>query len=405
MAKEEKKEVRVIPVYFRKDNSLISSKSRMTLLGRKIFDAAVMNVELGKSKNGLPIIKSELSGQELKEFIGKDYGSLYDEIKELIAPKPTKGEKALAPSLLDWKIIIKDDENKSIIGRNVITDAEFENGRMTLVFNNELQKNLLGIKNNYTMLNRSIISRFSSNYSYQLYQMFKQTIDYQTAVTNEVGPFELKMDTVDLKVQLGVVEAAENDILYRAVTDDSVITYDAIEGIEDKKYLKKLREYGNFRIYAIEKAKKEINEISDIHMEYKPMKRGKGGRKVGFIFTIQYKDIAETKHEADVIKEDKTIDIFEFIDEMRKFIKDERIGVKDLKSIAVEANYDMNKIKQVYQAMEAVQGGVDNPTGYMIKGIRDDYKPPINKKPKNSFNDFEQNTYDFDEFERKLLDN
>jgi hypothetical protein len=37
------------------------------------------------------------------------------------------------------------------------------------------------------MLNRDIISKFSSNYSYQLYQIFKKTIDKELSRLKEDG--------------------------------------------------------------------------------------------------------------------------------------------------------------------------------------------------------------------------
>lgn len=407
MAKKIKKEneateIKVIPVFFQKDNDLISSKSKMTLLGRKVFDAAIMNVKETVNSKGMPVIKAVISGQELKEFIGADYDSIYTYVRRLIAPKPINGDKAKAPSLLDWKIIIRDDEQKRIIVRNVMTDAEFENGQLTIVFNNELKNKLVGIRNNYTMLNRQIVSKFKSEYSYQLYQFFKQTIDRQAAITKEKGPFELKMDLIDLKAQLGYIDPHEDEILYKAITDESVVTYDAIEGIEDKDYLKLLRDYGTFRANAIERAKKDINKLSDINMDYEPLKRGKGGRKVGFKFIISYKEMKESE-ESDVEEVKKEVDIFDFIDEMRTFM-DIDLSTKDLKSIAEAADCNIDKIKKAYGIMNAVQGGVNNPTGFMIKAIKDGYKETSSAR-KNRFSNYERRDYDFEQIEAQLLDN
>lgn len=398
--KSETLNTKVIPVYFSKDNNLISSKSQMTLNGRKIFDAAIMNVKEKKDKDGETMICAELSGQELREFLGSSSGSLYERVKELLKPeRPKRMDGTPSPTLLDWKIVIYDDEQKKIQASSVITDAKFENGHMQIIFNKRLKKNLIGYQNNYTMLDRTIVSKFTSNYSYQLYQIFKKTIDREVALTRAKGPFELSMDLVDLKVQLGVVSASADTILYEAVTDDSVITYEAIEGIKDKTLLKSLREYGNFRRYAIELAKKEINELSDIYMDYSGILKGKGGRGVGFKFIIQYKDRSDVTVEE---KESKEVDIFDFIDEMRSFMSDD-FSSKDLKSIAEISGYEIKKIRQAYDALLAVQGGVANPTGFMIKAIKEGYKP---SKPKASkFNSFQQNSYDFDKLEQQLLDN
>ena len=80
---------------------------------------------------------------------------------------------------------------------------------------------------------------------------------------------------------------------------------------------------------------------------------------------------------------------------------------KDLKSIAETAGFDMPKIKQAYEIMTCVHGGVDNPTGFMVRAIKDGYKQSKPQKPrgKSTFNNFTQNSYNFIELEEQLLDN
>ena len=413
MGRKKKSEInaenqRVIPAYFPKDNSLISSKSKMTLLGRKVFDVAIMHVEEGVGDNGMPEVHSIINGQELKEFMQRKSNSLYEQVKELIDDKPTTGEKSLKPSLLDWRIIIKDDEKQEIDAKNVITGASFKNGTLKIVFNNALKDNLIGYKKNYTLLDKEIICKFHKNYSYQLYQLFKKTIDRQRAITKKDGIFEMEIDLADLKVQLGIVEASENDILYKAVTNESVSTYDELSKIKDKKLVKKLKEYGNFRIYALEPAKEEINELSDIDMDFIPVPRGLGGDTVAVKFYIKYKDVVSNSSYTS-LDEEREVDIFDFIDDIRGMMSDVSFSSKDLKSIAEAAGRDRNKVEKAYKVMMASKGDVDNATGFMIKAIREDYDmPPAKKgrKKKESWSsEMLSNKVDFEELENQLLDN
>ncbi len=402
MGRKKQEPDKAIPIYFPKDNNLISSKSEMTLIGRKVFDACIMHVQTRKDKDGDTEIYAELSGQELQAFLGKRYGSQYDTIKQLL----TRKRASSAPSLLDWKIIVCNDEKEEIEVSNIITDGRFKNGSLKVIFNKSVKDRLIGYKNNYTMLDRTIISGFTSNYSYQLYQIFKKTIDRERAITKEAGPFELDFDLVDLKVQLGVVAADTDNILYKAVTDNSVVTYDEIEKIDDKELVKKLQEYGDFRRYAIETAKKEINKISDITMDYEKMTKGRGGKGVGFKFFIKYKEQVNPSDESSV--QEKEVDLFDFIDEMREVFSDISLPTKDMKAIAEASDFDMQKIKTAYCVMKSIKGGVDNPTGFLIKAIKENYKAPssVQKgKGKNAFNDFPQNKYNFKELEKRLVDN
>ena len=395
-------EEKLIPVYFKKDNTLITSKSKMTLLGRKTLDLALMRVKKTVNENGVPVLRADFSGQDIREITKSTSENLYKTVKELIAPKPTRGKKATKPSLLDWRIIVKDDEGKSIEANNIITQATFKNGKMSIVFNNELENKLIDLGKNYTIIDRQIISNFSSNYSYVLYQIFKQTIDIERARHKENGPFVLEMDLIDLKVQTGHLEAAENDILYDAVMDDNVITYDAIESIPDKEYLKKIRSANGFKRDVVEAAQEEINRLSDIYMEYEPIKRGRGGKTRGFRFYLKYKDIIEIDEETDVIPRSKTVDIDDFIDELRD-ITENNFKTKELKLFAEDADYDVKKIENAYGILKPRFSEIREPVGFMRDAIRKGYEP--SKKRVNNFNNFEQNSYDFDDLERKLLDN
>ncbi|MCR4653849.1 MAG: replication initiation protein [Eubacterium sp.] len=392
-----------IPVLFSKDNNLISSKSKMTLRGRKIFDAAIMYAKEGVDEYGSDYIKAELFGNELMDFLGVNTRSVYGEIKKLcnVDARPAGSD---SPSLLDWSVIIKDDKKKAFDIIKVIVRARFEDGKLEIYFNTALKSKLIGLKKNFTMLDRNIICNFSSNYSYQLYQIFKQTIDKQKAITKKEGPFDIEFDLVDLKIQLGVVDANVNPILKKAVMDESVKSIEAIDEIQDKELVRKLKEIRNFRRYSIEKATSEINEISDIVCDYHIIRNGQGGACKGVIFTVKYKDkVVETKE--DVNNNIIEVDPVDFIDEMNKLMKDEDLSFRDLRSIADAANYDMDKVKKAYEVLCAASE-VTNVTAFMIKAIKDNYQLPKKRKKTSSFHNFHQREYsseDFLDLERSLL--
>ena len=392
-----------VPVMFSKDNNLISSKSKMTLRGRKVFDAAVMNAKECDDENGMPTIKAEISGHELMSFLGVDDRSVYKEIKKLcnVDARPADSN---APSILDWSVILKDDKNEKFDIIKVIVRARFENGRLEIYFNSALKNNLIGLKKNFTMLDRNIISHFSSNYSYQLYQIFKKTIDRQTAITKKNGPYDIEFDLVDLKVQLGVVDANTNPILKRAVTDDEIKSIDEIEKINDEELVKTLKEIKSFRRYALEKAKTEINEISDIECDYKLIRRGRGGSCKGVIFTVKYKDVILESKKVEPEKNEE-IDPWAFVEEMCVFMKNEKLSIRDLKNIADASEYNIEKVKKAYEVLCSTNK-VENVTAFMIKAIKENYDVPVKRVKPTSFHNFTERDYsseDFEELERQLL--
>lgn len=406
-----KKKPEATLVYFKKDNHLISSIGEMTIVQRKIFDGAITRVKLVKNDNGIPCLSSDISAQELTTFLGTKSDSIYTYIKEFFEPregkKPgleSKKDKPNPRSLRNWNIYVKDDEKQKLVYHQIITDATYENGHLQIIWNNGLYNNLIELKGDYTMLNREITSKFKSVYAYQLYQILKQTLDKQKYLTKNDGPFEISIDLVDLKAQLGVININENNILREAVTDDSVVSFDAIEKIDDKEYLRKIRDYGDLNKKALIRGEKEINEKSDISIKYKPDKRGRGGKAVAVIFTVQYKEVPE---EDDIVVENtakqKDVDVLDFIDQMREFMGNEFTS-NNLRAIAEAAEYDLQKIRNKHK-IYSVQGSIKNPPGWMIDAIKNDYVQPNPFKDKNKFGNFEQRTIDFADLEKKLLDN
>ena len=110
------------------------------------------------------------------------------------------------------------------------------------------------------------------------------------------------------------------------------------------------------------------------------------------------KKIEEKKEEASMLSEDE---MFEMHIQVKELIK-ESVSIKDIRSICEAAKYDIEKIETAYHIAE-LAGHIDNLVGFMIKAIKEGYAAPVKKEKKNQFNNFEQRQYDFDEYEKVLL--
>ncbi len=417
-------EPKIIPTQWKKDNGMIVSRSTMTLLGRKIYDAGTMVVREVKDSDGIPVLKSELNVSDLRVILDCDNNDIYSRIKGLIKPKPQVGKGSKSPSLLDWKIIAVDDKNQNISGVNIITDVKFSNGHLSITWNKVLRAKLIDVNKNFTLLDKNILSHFKSNYSYLTYQLLKKTIDREiweaktkhNIILNKTDRFELKMDLVDLKLFYGIVDASVDDALYSAASDNTIETYDVLSSISDVSLVNTLSEYRNFRRYALERAKKDINELSDISMEYEPIKAKLGGKVVGVRFIMSYK--AQTVEDTVIsTSEEKTehdsvdVDIFEFIDSMREFMTDTNCTTKELKSIAEAADFDIEKIKTAYKILCLPHSNdIGNPARYMIQLIKTNAQEPKPRKASlktaksgQMYFNFEQRDVDYDEIVNKKI--
>lgn len=374
-------------VTYRKSNTLITAKGKSTLLAQKLFAIGILMAK--EMDDGS--LEAVIPGTYLRKALGRFNGSFYDQIVALVEPQKNKA------SLLDWRIIYKDRDEQKIEASNVITDVTFHDGKLTLRYNSKIKKYITGLKNNYTVLNLSETLKFTSIYTYRLYEVLKSEMDYKRALTHTNGPFEIVYDLVELKLMLGIIDPQENADIARALKKDSP-DYDDIEKKAQEEGISKMSNYTDFRRYALERGKKELNQKSSIIMDYEPIRMGRGGRVIRIKFTLSSKKEAKTL-ETEAASNKK--DIFELIDDVQELFSEE-ITASGAKAILEAAELDMEKVKSAYTLSKRT-GRIENIVGWMITAIKEGYSAAT--QPEERKFDFEQNEYKFDELEKQLIDN
>lgn len=408
-------------VTYRKSNTLITAKGKSTLLGQKLFAIGILmarEIEDGS-------LVAEIPGTYLRKAMGRYNGSFYDQIVSLVEPQKNRA------SLLDWRIIYKDKDEQKIEASNVITDVTFKDGMLTLRYNSKIKKYITGLRNNYTVLNLSETLTFTSIYTYRLYEMFKSEMDYQRAVTKSEGPYVITYNIVDLKLMLGIINPQENAEIAKALKKDNP-DYERIEEKAKETGQTKMSNYTDFRRYALERGRKELNAKSSIHMEYEPVRMGRGGKVVSIRFTLSRKSEENAEKKADKLREkvdtyktapaeksthvSKTVtamdpaEVFVMIDEVMDAAPGE-LSARDAGAVLEAADYDMDAIRNAC-ALAAKRKDIDNLVGWLISAVRDGYTDvPVSgyesrakrgRKHGNSFNNFEQNTYDYASLEKEM---
>lgn len=162
--------------------------------------------------------------------------------------------------------------------------------------------------------------------------------------------------------------------------------------------------WSDLKRYALDPAVKEINNISDIAVEYTTSRSGYGGKvdHVEFKIVLNGEDdeaIDNIPDESNILDEDDAID------QTYELFKG-AIKMKDVRSIVKEAGCDFVKIKNAYEVFH-LQQNVNNITGFMIKAIQEGYqKVPKRNQGKNQFYFEEQTDYgDMDVLEKEILAN
>ena len=246
----------------------------------------------------------------------------------------------------------------SILKLNWLSSAEYfdKQGYIELEFSPKLKPYLLQLKDSFTKLNRERLISFKSQHTGRVYELLKQ---YEK-------------------------------IKCREITIEKFKKYLGFENYEYKLY-------SEIKRSIIKRALNEINKNSDINVDFEEIKEGRKVIAIKFIITSKLNEVALTTEQDD--------DKLEKIQEMLE----NKISKKDAQSIYINANGDMNKIMQAYEASKITSEDIGSLTAYMIKLVRleEITKPVVVKKGSKKANPgFEQRNYtqeEFKELERKLL--
>ena len=185
----------------------------------------------------------------------------------------------------------------------------------------------------------------------------------------------------ELKLAIGCVNTQEERVqkeLDRPNPDfDYIVNSVAKEKHFDKWY--------DFRVNVLDVAKRQINEKSDLEIDYEPIRSGRGGKVVGITFFIKknvnYNEIeAKTEKENEILLKNgnsvvdsakRPDDYNERFEEIMDYI-DVRVSSKDLKAFLKAADYDVERVKKAYD-LSKKQKEIKNFVGWMKKAIEEGY--------------------------------
>ncbi len=376
---------------YKKSNELINAMGKGTALSQKLFAVGMQHIKVDDTNN----VVATIYGSDLRKMFNSSSGSLYEHI-EALCDKQLEG-----PKIFDWSLMMKDKEKGKIEVHQVVTDASFKNGTLTLRYNNSLTDKIIGLKNGYTVLSLADTLSLKSVYSLRLYEMLKSAYDYQAAVTKSKGEtLVIEYMLTELKLELGIITSGGNKALKDELEKPNP-DYEKIEELAEKKGQTKYKEYKIFNRNVLSKAKEELNKKTSLTVDYEPVKSGR--KTVGIRFFVT-KDEGDNGHDP-LNKAGKEEVLDELIDLLHDYFK-----FREIEEIAELAEYDIDKIKKAFQYMQSYSSPVDVPIAFMKDCIKNNYynskKVSKTTSSRNRFNDFEQRgDIDFDELERKLVEN
>ncbi len=392
MKKSERNDLIVRSKDYKKSNELINAMGIGTALSQKLFAVGMLNMHIDDTNN----VVATIQGTQLRKLFNSTSGSLYQHI-EALCDQQIKGS-----TIFQWQLLFKDKENGKIEAHQVVTDAIFEKGVLTLRYNNYLTDKITNLKKGYTTLSLAETLSLKSVYALRLYEIFKSAYDYQKALKKNINECVLEYSLVELKLELGIITTGGNKEI-KAELEKEYPDYERIGEIVDSlgdKANNKYKEYKVFNRNVLLRAKEELNEKTCIQMVYEPIKSGK--RATGVRFFIARKDLIENPVEQKAILTDDLLDAL--YDLMHADFR-----LREIREIAAAAEYDSEKVRKAYDYMLNYSKPIDNSIAFMKDCIKKEYYAQ-GKKPftpnKKSFNCFmKRDDIDFEEMERLFLDN
>ena len=390
MDREKRDELIVSNKSYKKSNELINAMGKGTALSQKLFAIGMQNITVDETNN----VVATIYGTELRKMFKSSSGSLYEHI-EALCDRQIKGA-----TIFDWNLLMKDKENGKIEAHQVVTDASFKNGTLTLRYNNSLTDKIINLQKDYTVLSLSDTLSLKSVYSLRLYEMLKSAHDYQSAVTKRQGELVIDYYLTELKLELGIINSGGSKEI-KAELEKDFPDYDRIDELAEKTGQTKYKEYKIFNRNVLSKAKDELNKKTSLQVEYEPVKSGRKTVKIRFFVT---KKGAENIKEVKVSQANKD----EILDDLINLMHD-NFKIREIREIAEAADYDYDKIEKAYDYMVNYNSTVEVPIAFMKDCIKNEYyasKSSSKKADKSSFSPFEQRSgINFEELEKQLLDN
>lgn len=164
---DKKREQLIVSKSYKKSNELINAMGKGTALSQKLFAIGMQHITVDNTNN----VVATIYGPELRKMFKSTSGSLYEHI-EALCDRQVKGQ-----TIFDWNLLMKDKENGKIEAHQVVTDASFKDGTLTLRYNNSLTDKIVNLQKNYTVLSLADTLSLKSVYSLRLYEMLKAAYD------------------------------------------------------------------------------------------------------------------------------------------------------------------------------------------------------------------------------------
>lgn len=380
-------------------NALIQAREKTSLLESKIELLAIYrmsddmySVEKNDGEGNVYNVHAvSISSAEIRQLIGRKGGSLYTQIE------------AAALELKRKLFIYRNPGENQFVMKSLYGDVSYDGGRLTVEFNPDTESLFLDLKDNFTKLKLDIAFKFQTNGGFQLYKLLKsysytlKPIDPSLDQKSQ-DYIEKRYSLSELRLQLGYVDINQPDIQKEGAKKNP-----DVEKMAKMEKKPKYKRWADFKKRVLTPGINEVNSISDIYIDSIEKDPGAHGKVEHVIIRFMNNKnyyCNETTEEVNTPKVLTEEEVDEFIDDLRDMFNG--LKTRDLKAIAVAANYDIDIISRQFDVLKTYKTHHSdvNEVAFMIAAIKKNYQK--SSRTDNSFKNFDERDYDWSDFEDLL---
>ena len=332
-------------------NLLIESRYRASMMETKVMTIGLYKLQKQLSQN----LTVTFTKAELASVMGVENQTwIYEQLRRV------------SKRIVQHFHHIENPEEQEFQSFAIVTKAEFKQGTFSITFNEMIKPYLFHLEDKFTKMQMDILMSFDmskNNFAFRLYEILRTDL-YKLTPNRKY--LLIRFGVSQLKIMIGVVntdDPAIQDAIDRGADPDYIVEKIAVNG-ETKMYDK----WYDFRRYILEPAMKEINEKTDIHVDYKLEKGSKGGKVQSIVFILsKNKNYIEEKPEP----EPSEVTLAQLI-ALEEFME-EPLSTSSKASLIKAANGDLERIRQAYYFAKQ-QPEVRNLVGFMVSALKGNYE-------------------------------
>lgn len=285
-------------MWYKKSNSLIYSMDNGSLLAHQLFALSMSIAYVDESGR----VNAVVHGPDVKKALNLKSSSIYKRIRELC-------NKDSKESFYNWQVCIKDREKGQYEMLNVVDEARFENGKLTMVYNKSLTNLIINLEDNFTSMSIVETMKLRTIEALRLYELLKAEHAIKMRYRKLGDPDRTSFNLTEVKLFLGTIDISAIPQI-RDYLEKDYPNYRLISELAQEAGFDKRKGYGEFNKAVLSKAVKEINDKTSLKVEYEPIRDGNVVAGIYFYISKEVPDKSQRLGENSmytIVEEDKDI--------------------------------------------------------------------------------------------------